>query len=585
MALTLPKMSADPVDDTNALLLELIRGNNETALSLTLPSAKFSPTPHIYTINFLFLVSLASALFASFFAVVGKQWLAYYQTPEGSGGDKQRGEQLKRSQGAERWRLIPILDGLIPLLLQFALIELATAGNRTQPLEIVVKEVGDQLMWKLPLQRKADPPAQLQGDFVRRILAVSADREAVFHAALNIHIIRDPRTIRRIVDDGVTVARLRELFMDLERTGPVQLGQRLPITMGRDAIAFGGAVLQLTLYGNSSSPANLDPNWSPETMFQSSTGFASLLLAEGSEKNQSVMAPLPASYSIMKWLWEAWSEDQSPGRLLTFKTAASLLPPLPLQTTAFIALSLSVSRGLEVVDPSWTFPSWSSSLFPDIQDVFWKKEMDDDLTDIICNALETCTRYWDRKPSLQVYIALLKGVAAQVRQAELSNDVYYLRPIIRAIHAVSLYTAWNIVENSEDPLESLEPELWLPLKSEAFNAANACLEHSIAALRPGLDDETSGRHQGNIFIIISQVGEYLDTLLDGQPGAKFDGAEALRALDPLLGTISGKSLSKNPGLQGSVSKNLIKDVVDKYHSMKRAAERNIQTARLVSVAP
>lgn len=448
-------MSADPVDDTNALLLELIRGNNETALSLTLPSARFSPTPHIYTINFLFLVSLASALFASFFAVVGKQWLAYYQTPEGSGGDKQRGEQLKRSQGAERWRLIPILDGLIPLLLQFALvifavgiilylktlsnalaftmvalsslafvcfcltigvsfwdpyspyrtpasqlfnwcsdglifvsmhalvlisrgledafqIELATAGNRTQPLEIVVKEVGDQLMWKLPLQRKADPPAQLQGDFVRRILAVSADREAVFHAALNIHIIRDPRTIRRIVDDGVTVARLRELFMDLERTGPVQLGQRLPITMGRDAIAFGGAVLQLTLYGNSSSPANLDPSWSPETMFQSSTGFASLLLAEGSEKNQSVMAPLPASYSIMKWLWEAWSEDQSPGRLLTFKTAASLLPPLPLQTTAFIALSLSVSRGLEVVDPSWTFPSWSSSLFPDIQDVFWK---------------------------------------------------------------------------------------------------------------------------------------------------------------------------------------------------------------------
>lgn len=73
-------------------------------------------------------------------------------------------------------------------------------------------------------------------------------------------------------------------------------------------------------------------------------------------------------------------------------------------------------------------------------------------------------------------------------------------------------------------------------------------------------------------------------LLDGQPVAKFEGAEALRALEPLLDTISGKSLSKNPGFQGSVSKDLIKDVVDKYHSMKRAAERNIQTARLVSVA-
>lgn len=250
--------------------------------------------------------------------------------------------------------------------------ELITAGNRTQPLEIVVKEVGDQLMWKLPLQRKADPPAQLQADFVRRILAVSADREAVFHAALNIHTIRDPHTIRRIADDGVTVARLRELFMDLKHSGPVQYGQRLPITIGRDAIAFGGAVLQLTLYSKPRSAANLDPGWSPEALFQSSTGFASLLVAEGSEKNHSAMAPLPASYSIVKWLWEAWSGAQSPARLLTFKTAASLLPPLPLQTTAFIALSLNMSRELEVTDPSWTFPSWSSSLFSDIQDVFWK---------------------------------------------------------------------------------------------------------------------------------------------------------------------------------------------------------------------
>ncbi|KAG8891938.1 hypothetical protein FRC01_014427 [Tulasnella sp. 417] len=449
-------MSADPTDDTNALLLELVRGNNETALSLTLPSTQFSPNPQISTINFLFLVSLASALFASFFAVVGKQWLAYYQTPEGSGGDKQRGEQLKRSQGAERWRLIPILDGLIPLLLQFALvifavgiilylhtlskalaytmvaisslaflcfcltigvsfwdpyspyrtpasqlfnwccdrlisawmyalvlisrwledtfhIDLTTAGDRTQSLATAVKGVGDQLIWKLPLQRKADPPAQLQGDFIRRILAVSADREAIFSAALNVHAVRDPHTIRRIVDDGVTVERLRELFMDLQHGGPSHYGyRRLPKSMCKDAIAFGGAILHLSLYHKPGPATNLDLDWSPEAIFQSSTGFASLLASELPEMDSSAIPSLPVSYSIMKWLWESWSEDQSPAQLLTFKTAASLLPPLPLQTTAFIALSLTFSRELEVADPLWTFPGWSTSVFPDIRDVFWK---------------------------------------------------------------------------------------------------------------------------------------------------------------------------------------------------------------------
>ncbi|KAG9050302.1 hypothetical protein FS837_006412 [Tulasnella sp. UAMH 9824] len=664
LALTLPKMSADPADDTNALLLQLVRGNNETALSLTLPSTEFSPKRQIYTINFLFLVSLASALFASFFAVIGKQWLAYYQTPEGSGGDKQRGEQLKRSQGAERWRLVPILDGLIPLLLQFALVifavgiilylhtlsdalaytmvalsslaflgfcltigvsfwdpyspyrtpasqlfnwccdrlitvsmhvlvlisrgledafhmEVKTAGDRNLPLATAVKGVGDQLIWKLPLQRKADPPAQLQGDFVRRILAVSADREAIFQAALNIHVVRDPHTIRRIVEDEVAVGRLREFFMDLKHGGPAQYGpQRLPKAMGRDAIAFGGAILHLALYNKPGPTANSGLGWSPDTIFQSSTGFASLLVVERPETENSAMPSLPVSYSIMWWLWESWSEDRSPAQLLTFKTAASLLPPLPLQTTAFIALSLTLSRELEVADPSWTFASWSTSLFSDIQDVFWKKEMDDDLTEIICNALYTCTRLWNRSPSLQVYIALLKGVGAQVRQADLSNDVYYLRPIIRTVNEVSLYIAFNIISLGEDPQEEQELELWLALRSAALNTTHACLEHSIAALRPGLDDETVLRHRENITLIVSQVATYLHVLLDEQPATKFADVEALRALQPLVETISGDALSTKPQFQDRATKESIKDLVEHYHSMKRVAERNMQTAKL-----
>ncbi|KAG9014402.1 hypothetical protein FRB90_005374 [Tulasnella sp. 427] len=619
LALTLPKMSADPADDTNALLLELIRGNNETASSLILPSANFAPNRHIYTVNFLFLISLASALFASFFAVIGKQWLAYYQTPEGSGGDKQRGEQLKRAQGVERWRFIPILDGLIPLLLQLALLvfavgiilylktlsnalaytvialsaltlicffltvgvsfwdpyspyktpvsqlvnwccdrliagslhalvlisraledalhlELSTAGKRNRSPEEVAKEVGDQLMWKLPLQRKADPPAQLQGDFIRRILAVSADREAVFHAALNIHSVRDPLTIRRIIEDDVALARLRELFMDLDNRGPRTDGSPpLSISMGRDAIVFGGAILQLTLFNKHVSASITSPTWSPESLFQSSTGFASMIGAYRSEVEVSAMTPFPASYSMMMWLWKAWLEDRSPAQLLTFKTAAAILPPPPLQTTAFIALSLTVSLKLEVTDPSQTFASWTSSLFSDIHDVFWKIEMDDDLTELICNAIQLCTRSWDKKPSVQVYIALLKGVTAQIRRSEQSNDDYYLGPIIRAVGEVLVSIALSILSQKENPEEASEPELWPAFTSAAFNLAHACLEHSLAALKVDPTSEASFLHRESIMF---QVDNYLTILLDDEPVTKFEDLEALRTLEPLMRTIS-----------------------------------------------
>lgn len=139
--------------------------------------------------------------------------------------------------------------------------------------------------------------------------------------------------------------------------------------------------------------------------------------------------------------------------------------------------------------------------------------MDDDLTEIICNALYTCTRLWDRSPSLQVYIALLKGVGAQIRQADLSNDVYYLRPIIRTVNEVSLYIAFRIISLAEDPQEEQELELWLALRSAALNTTHACLEHSIAALRSGLDDETVLRHRLVIVSIITKANRKADSFI------------------------------------------------------------------------
>ncbi|KAG8964492.1 hypothetical protein FRC00_002038 [Tulasnella sp. 408] len=130
LALTLPLLSSDSSDDTNALLaqnnailMQLVTGRNETGPSdPVLPSTTFSPSPTIFIINSLFGLSLAIAIIASFLAVLGRQWLVYYRKRSGSGPDRQRWDQLKRFLAAERWRLELILDDVLPSLLQTALI-------------------------------------------------------------------------------------------------------------------------------------------------------------------------------------------------------------------------------------------------------------------------------------------------------------------------------------------------------------------------------------------------------------------------------------------------------------------------------
>ncbi|KIO27369.1 hypothetical protein M407DRAFT_23414 [Tulasnella calospora MUT 4182] len=123
LALTLPMMSADPADDTNALLLQLVKGGNTTINSeADLPSATFSPPSAIYPVNILFAVSLTCALMSSFLAVLGQQWLVYYRKRSGGGAEHQRKEQLRRQLGAQRWRLELVLDDILPSLLQVGLV-------------------------------------------------------------------------------------------------------------------------------------------------------------------------------------------------------------------------------------------------------------------------------------------------------------------------------------------------------------------------------------------------------------------------------------------------------------------------------
>ncbi|KAG8914107.1 hypothetical protein FRC00_000849 [Tulasnella sp. 408] len=130
LALTLPLLSADTADDisallaqNNAVLIQVLTGRNDTVPAATpLPSAGFSPSRDILIINALFSLSLAFAIISSFLAVLGRQWLVYYRKRSGGGPEKQRWEQLKRFLGAERWQLEPILDDVLPSLLQTGLI-------------------------------------------------------------------------------------------------------------------------------------------------------------------------------------------------------------------------------------------------------------------------------------------------------------------------------------------------------------------------------------------------------------------------------------------------------------------------------
>ncbi|KAG8988906.1 hypothetical protein FRB90_002505, partial [Tulasnella sp. 427] len=112
-------MSADPADDTNTLLLQLVKGDNSSIASVgDLPSANFTPPSAMYPVNLLFAASLTFALLSAFLSAVSEQWLVYYRKRSGGGPDYQGREQLKRQLGAERWRPELVLDDILPGLLQ-----------------------------------------------------------------------------------------------------------------------------------------------------------------------------------------------------------------------------------------------------------------------------------------------------------------------------------------------------------------------------------------------------------------------------------------------------------------------------------
>ncbi|KAG8909082.1 hypothetical protein FRC01_007138, partial [Tulasnella sp. 417] len=153
LAFTIDLVSSNPLDDISSLLQQLMAGLKSP---MSLPSMLFTPSLRAIVVNALFTLSLSSALFASFFAVLGKQWLMLYRKKSGGGVDQQRWEQLRRSLGAERWGLAPVLEVVLPGLIQTALVIFAAgfvsfleATSETLAIFVLVPLLVVSFLWVL----------------------------------------------------------------------------------------------------------------------------------------------------------------------------------------------------------------------------------------------------------------------------------------------------------------------------------------------------------------------------------------------------------------------------------------------------
>ncbi|KAG8920825.1 hypothetical protein FRC01_000575 [Tulasnella sp. 417] len=204
LGLTIPLLSADPVDDTNALLAQnnailtqLVMGRNDSLhANPILPSAAFSPTRDIFMINALFALSLAFAIMSSFLAVLGRQWLVYYRKRSGGGPDRQRWEQLKRFLGAE----------LLPLSRAWK------ALRETLPIFSTV--LGDK-----PLGRTEENLELLQIISLSRTICISDEPITLLHAMANLMGFKDTATMERLWGEITFRQRLLELFQNASNVG------------------------------------------------------------------------------------------------------------------------------------------------------------------------------------------------------------------------------------------------------------------------------------------------------------------------------------------------------------------------------
>jgi len=117
-------MQPNPVDTTNALLVQLLQtlDGSSTVQPTTLSAPTGYSSAYVWA-QALAYASLAFSLLAAFGAVLGKQWIGYYQTNcYGSGSLEARCEQRHRKfQKLQNWQFENVLH-LFPMLIEISLL-------------------------------------------------------------------------------------------------------------------------------------------------------------------------------------------------------------------------------------------------------------------------------------------------------------------------------------------------------------------------------------------------------------------------------------------------------------------------------
>ena len=125
------KLEPDPNETTAAYMQVLIHAVNGTLFPDADPNAVTwaGPPPGVVVVQSLLYASLATSLFASFLAMLGKQWInRYLRNRGGSAVDKSRNRQRKLD-GLEGWRFYLVIEAL-PVMLQLALLLFGCALSR-----------------------------------------------------------------------------------------------------------------------------------------------------------------------------------------------------------------------------------------------------------------------------------------------------------------------------------------------------------------------------------------------------------------------------------------------------------------------
>lgn len=118
IAITIASLSADPGDQTNALLVLLVTRADNATIGSDVLNPTFHPSTSATRQNCVFFASLCSSLLAAAGAVLAKQWLGTYErTGQIGSHEYQSLQRTNKYFGAESWKLRPVVEALPNLLL------------------------------------------------------------------------------------------------------------------------------------------------------------------------------------------------------------------------------------------------------------------------------------------------------------------------------------------------------------------------------------------------------------------------------------------------------------------------------------